>query len=137
ARGMPAAPTTPTATRKQLDIDLPPYEAGRRSTQAEQNQMPGPRTSVSAAPADLSQRPRTLPPLRVVGQIGAMYIVAEGPAGMYLVDQHAAHERILFEQFMLEQAAHPVITQQAFTVTVELSTASARLLEENLGALSG
>ena len=35
----------------------------------------------------------TLPLLRVVGQVSNTYIVAEGPDGMYLVDQHAAHER--------------------------------------------
>lgn len=40
----------------------------------------------------------TLPLLHVVGQMGATYIVAEGPAGMYLIDQHAAHERVRFEE---------------------------------------
>lgn len=46
--------------------------------------------------------PRTLPPLRVVGQIGAQFIVAEGPAGIYLIDQHAAHHRLLYEQMRSE-----------------------------------
>jgi DNA mismatch repair protein MutL len=36
--------------------------------------------------------------LTVLGQAGATYIIAEGTAGLYLVDQHAAHERVLFEQ---------------------------------------
>jgi DNA mismatch repair protein MutL len=36
--------------------------------------------------------------LKVLGQAGGTYIIAEGKAGIYLVDQHAAHERVLFEQ---------------------------------------
>jgi len=43
---------------------------------------------------------RKLPVLRVLGQIASMFIIAEGPDGMYLIDQHAAHERILFEALM-------------------------------------
>ncbi len=39
----------------------------------------------------------SLPVLRVVGQVMRSYIVAEGPDGLYLVDQHAAHERVRFE----------------------------------------
>jgi DNA mismatch repair protein MutL len=44
--------------------------------------------------------PTRLPVLRPLGQAGTTYVIAEGPAGLYLIDQHAAHERILFERFL-------------------------------------
>ena len=40
----------------------------------------------------------TLPVLRVLGQVSNTYVVAEGPDGVFLIDQHAAHERVLFER---------------------------------------
>jgi DNA mismatch repair protein MutL len=40
----------------------------------------------------------SLPVLRVVGQVMNAYIVAEGPDGLYLIDQHAAHERVRFDK---------------------------------------
>jgi DNA mismatch repair protein MutL len=43
----------------------------------------------------------TLSALRVVGQAGKTYLIAEGEAGVYLVDQHAAHERVLLEDLRL------------------------------------
>ncbi|MBW8010840.1 MAG: DNA mismatch repair endonuclease MutL [Chloroflexi bacterium] len=76
-----------------------------------------------------------VPLLRLVGQIGAAYLVAEGPDGLYLVDQHAAHERILFERFMAQRQAE--IPSQALLepVTVELGADQASLLSEQLDIL--
>jgi len=54
---------------------------------------------------------KRLSPLRVVGQINATYIVAEGEGGIYLIDQHAAHERILFEQLWAEKEQAGVASQ--------------------------
>ena len=41
--------------------------------------------------------------LRLIGQLGQTYIAAEGPDGLYLIDQHAAHERILFEKMQRQE----------------------------------
>lgn len=49
--------------------------------------------------------------LHVLGQIDSTYIVAEASAGLYLVDQHAAHERILFERFTAQRSEQRIETQ--------------------------
>jgi DNA mismatch repair protein MutL len=77
-----------------------------------------------------------LPPLRVVGQLGATYIVAEGPEGMYLIDQHAAHERVLFEQLLAEREQAKVASQALLEPRpVELPPETMGLLEEHLETL--
>jgi len=79
-----------------------------------------------------------LPPLRVVGQLGATYIVAEGPEGLYLIDQHAAHERVLFERLLAEREQAGVASQALLEPkAVELASEAASLLEEHLETLSG
>jgi len=52
-----------------------------------------------------------LPILRVLGQLSSTYIIAEGPDGLYLIDQHAAHERILFERIRSQQARREMEVQ--------------------------
>ena len=75
--------------------------------------------------------------LRVVGQMGATYIIAEGPDGMYLVDQHAAHERILFEQMLGEQAGGGVAQQALLEPLVfEAGSGYAGLVGEYAGGLA-
>lgn len=77
------------------------------------------------------KKPRTLPMLRVVGQIGAMYIVAEGPAGMYLIDQRAAHERVLYEEILDILQANDALEQVEIDgQSIELEKRDARLVEQ-------
>jgi DNA mismatch repair protein MutL len=79
-----------------------------------------------------------LPLLRVVGQVGAAYIIAEGPDGMYLIDQHAAHERILYERFMAEAAKKAVPSQSMLEpVLVDLPPEAAGTLADDLDVLYG
>ena len=78
-----------------------------------------------------------IPLLRLIGQIGATYLVAEGPDGLYLVDQHAAHERVLFEKLMLQHDKRNIPSQALLEpVSVTLPPAQATLLGEQLEFLS-
>ena len=83
------------------------------------------------------QLPNTkVPLLRLVGQIGSVYIVAEGPDGLYLIDQHAAHERVLFERLMAQKEANALSSQSLLqAAVVQLPPAQATLLEDQLDVL--
>jgi DNA mismatch repair protein MutL len=61
-------------------------------------------------------------PLRLLGQLAQTYIIAEAPEGLYLIDQHAAHERIIYERLMTERQRLAVSAQMLLEpLTVELT----------------
>ncbi len=78
-----------------------------------------------------------LPLLRVVGQTGSTYIIAEGPTGMYLIDQHAAHERVLYERICRGRADATIEVQGLLTpAVVELTPVQAAAFSGYGGLLS-
>jgi DNA mismatch repair protein MutL len=77
-----------------------------------------------------------LPLLRLIGQVAATYLIAEGPDGLYLIDQHAAHERVLFDQLMAQYHAAAVPTQALVQpVAVEFPAEKALTLSQQLPGL--
>jgi len=87
------------------------------------------------APSSFIPPPSSLPMLRVLGQIFSTYIICEGPDGLYLVDQHAAHERVLYEKWMTEREMIFAAQNLLEPLPVELSPAQWAVYEserENL-----
>ncbi|MEO8970688.1 MAG: DNA mismatch repair endonuclease MutL [Ktedonobacteraceae bacterium] len=95
-----------------------------------------PEFSQNSQTYQLSQGSQHLPKLRVVGQLSQSYIVTEGEDGMYLVDQHAAHERILLERMVAALQARTPISQLLLSpVQLELASTEVEVIEEHLAQL--
>jgi DNA mismatch repair protein MutL len=97
------------------------------------------------APTDHASRltpPTAVPllqvPLRLVGVIGRLYVVLESDRGLVLLDQHAAHERILFEQMLtrVEQGGQAPSQKLLLPETLELSVRDAAFLRQQMDVLT-
>ena len=123
-------------------IDSDSFGTMQQSLDSRRENQPWPDPGANFQQSKLSWEPQSesqegirVPLLRLIGQVAATYLVAEGPDGLYLVDQHAAHERVLYERF-LEQRQTAVTSQSLLEpVSVEFTAADARLLADQLEVL--
>ncbi len=74
---------------------------------------------------------------RIIGQLFETYILVEMEDNLYIIDQHAAHEKVMYEQFMKDLAGRKIHTQQLLpAVALQLSLKEAELLAENLDSFT-
>jgi DNA mismatch repair protein MutL len=145
------APTPPTDATSQADSaatstlsrpshDLPPEPPLQLEREAEplavQPALPLP----EAEPRPSTPRPEPIVTnrlgLRVIGCVAHLYLVAESLEGLVLIDQHAAHERVLFEQMLRRMALQDPASQQLlFPVTLEFLPREADFLIAQLEPL--
>jgi DNA mismatch repair protein MutL len=126
-----AASPRPAASRDQAPSrnDSSPAEeandAGLRAA-AEASDLSSPEASPRVSAADF----------RIIGVLGKLYVLLESAEGLVLMDQHAAHERILFEQMRNRIASGGIPSQRLLVpVTVELAPREFDLVLQNLEAL--
>ncbi len=122
-------------------LDLPPAEESGTRGSASLRVEPSPppavesafslRTVQNIAPAGDRSRH-----FRILGVLGKLYILMENESGLVLVDQHAAHERILFEEMRRRMEAQGVPSQRLLIpLTIQVSPRDADWLANNLPTL--
>ena len=125
-----ASPTThTTAPPLALRGETPVSPAAQQSNLIEvpRGRMEGP------APAGPLAEVRTEEGLwRILGVIGQLYVLIESPEGLVLMDQHAAHERVLFEKMLRELETDSAPAQKLLLpLTLELDARDAEFLHAN------
>jgi len=124
------APAEPEPPAPAVASPEPAYTARRRDTLAADRQLRG--TALSAAAAE-----NLLPAMEPIGQVGTTYIAARTEdGGLLLVDQHAAHERILYDQIAERQDAALKQQELLLPVIVNLRPRESGILREAIPLLA-
>jgi DNA mismatch repair protein MutL len=130
----PAASPAPPKSAPSAWPDLPKLYQQPPSLLSVPISIPAP----AAPPASSHPSALLTVPLRLVGVVGRLYVVLESDRGLVLLDQHAAHERILFEQMLRRLENNGAAPSQRLLLpeTVELAARDAQFLREHLPALA-
>jgi DNA mismatch repair protein MutL len=143
AQPSPSLQPLPASAPQPQPVDLPNWPVSPVPAAPPPWKLSPPASQVPA-PAPASDQPASHPsallqvPLRLVGVIGRLYVVLESDRGLVLLDQHAAHERILFEQMMRRLEGNGASPSQRLLLpeTIELSARDAQFLREQLPTLT-
>ncbi len=136
--------TVQKAVRRALMELMPVPQIGATATAyvstPEQRQalLTSPSARLTSLPPVAPQTPMvSLPALRLLGQLLSSYIIAEGRDGLYLIDQHAAHERILFEKIKRQRSRQEIEVQGLLEpVTFEVNPKQEEVLKSHYQKLA-
>ncbi len=129
---------TETGGGAPVPPSVPGSWAGRQGLLGlEAQRTAGDPAQADSVPLIDERQPRRLPVLRVLGQVHQTYIIAEGPDGLYLIDQHTAHERVLLERLRAQREQMAVPSQSLLEpATIELTPEQQAVAEEQSETLA-
>ncbi len=95
-----------------------------------------PATLPTGSPTDPSDHKPKAADYRIIGVLGKLYVLLEGKEGLVLMDQHAAHERVLFEEMKRRMETEGVPSQRLLSpIMVDLPPRDFDLISRNLETL--
>lgn len=104
---------------KEEVIDKPKYEEIKLDFEVKEEEKKYNEEIKESLPFELEPSPR-VKKMYPIGVVMKTYIVAENEDGMYLIDQHAAAERINFEKIMKQMKEKPIIIDLLVPIRIEL-----------------
>jgi DNA mismatch repair protein MutL len=134
--------TEPRPANRQVEVPvsnrpspIAPASASSPADSATRNPLPAPPPSFISPTAPV---PLLQVPMRLVGVIGKLYVVLESDRGLVLLDQHAAHERVLFEQMLarVEHSGQAPSQRLLLPETIEMTVRDAVFLRQQLPVLT-
>jgi DNA mismatch repair protein MutL len=118
-------------TRHQTLLDFPHFSEKKQSY----SESKEPQKLDQENLALFSERKTALDLGRPLGQVHQKYIISEGPKGLFIIDPHAAHERILYEK-MKQEWGHPAAQKLFFAEKIPFENQSLALFKQHQNQLS-
>ena len=129
-----AAPATPSFQTAEMARRVEPE--GRGAVAGSGFRLPTTDSTPAEPPRQVERAEAKTGPFKILGVLNRLYILMENAGGLVLVDQHAAHERILFEELRRRLEANEVPSQKLLLPqTLQLGPRDADWLRQNLGPL--